>query len=76
VTRGGPGAAPSREAGAGVAGTRGGPGAVPSREARTGALEHAATRARLVLCLDLELVRGGTLFSGHRQTTCMLREFT
>jgi hypothetical protein len=33
VPRGGPGAAPGREAGAGATGARGGPGAVLSREA-------------------------------------------
>jgi hypothetical protein len=33
VTRGGPGAAPGREARARAAGARGGPGAAPSREA-------------------------------------------
>jgi hypothetical protein len=41
VTRGGPGAAPSREAGAGATGERGGPGAAPSQEAR---IEAAGTR--------------------------------
>jgi hypothetical protein len=41
VTRGGPGAAPGREAVAGATGARGGPGADPSREARA---EAAGTR--------------------------------
>jgi hypothetical protein len=63
----GPGAAQRWEAGDGAMGTHGGPGAAPSREAGTGALGHAGTRARLVLCLDLELVRGGTRSSGYRQ---------
>jgi hypothetical protein len=39
-------------------GTHGGPEAVPSREAGTGASGHAGTRARLVLCLNFELVLG------------------
>jgi hypothetical protein len=65
--RDGPGAAPRWEAGDGAVGTHGGPGAAPSQEAGTGALGHAGTRARLVLCLDLELVRGGIRFSGYRQ---------
>jgi hypothetical protein len=66
-TRGGPGAAPSREAGTGAVGTRGGPGVAPSREAGTEASGHVGTHARLVLCLNLELVRGGTRSSGYRQ---------
>jgi hypothetical protein len=57
-TRGGPGATPSREAGAGATGTRGSPGATSSLEVGAGALGHAATRTRLVFCLDIELVRG------------------
>jgi hypothetical protein len=54
MTRGGPGAAPSREAGAGATGTRGAPGVALTADA--GALGHAGTRARLVFCLNLELV--------------------
>jgi hypothetical protein len=66
-THAGPGAAPSREAGAGATGTRGGLGATPSQEAGAGALGHVGTRTRLIFCLDLELVRGGTRSSGYRQ---------
>jgi hypothetical protein len=83
ATRSGPKAALSHEAGAGAAeardgpellqagrlepGTRGGPGAAPSREAGTGASGHVGTHACLILCLDLELVCGGTRSSGYRQ---------
>jgi hypothetical protein len=42
VSRGGPGAAPSRETGAGVVGTRGGPGATLSREAGAEPQGHVA----------------------------------
>jgi hypothetical protein len=72
-TRGSPGAALSREVGTGVVGTRGGPGAVPSWEAGTGASGHVGTRVRLVLCLDLELVRGSTRSSGYRQRVTTVR---
>jgi hypothetical protein len=72
-TRGSLGAALSREVGTGVVGTRGGPGAVPSWEAGTGASGHVGTRVRLVLCLDLELVRGSTRSSGYRQRVTTVR---
>jgi hypothetical protein len=48
-------------------GTRGGHGATPSQEAGAGALGHAGTCARLVFCLDLEIVRGGTRSTGYQQ---------
>jgi hypothetical protein len=47
-------------------GTRDSPSAAPSWEAGTGASGHAGTCARLVFCLDLELVRGGTRSLGYR----------
>jgi hypothetical protein len=59
-THGGPRAALSREAGAEATGTCGDPGATPSREAGAGALGHTGMRAHMALCLDLELVCGGT----------------
>jgi hypothetical protein len=71
-TRGSPGAAPSWEVGAGATGTRDGPRAAPSREVGARALGHAGTRAHLVLCLDLELVRGGTWSSAYRQLFSLL----
>jgi hypothetical protein len=55
-TRGGSGAAPSWEAGARAVGICDGPGAAPSQEAGTGAFGHVSTRARLVICHDLQLV--------------------
>jgi hypothetical protein len=66
-THGSPGATPSWKAGAGATGTRGGPGATPNWEVGVGALGHVGTLARLVFCLDFELVHGGTQSSGYRQ---------
>jgi hypothetical protein len=63
-TRGGPRDALSREVGARATGTRGGPRATPSWKAGAGALGHTATRTRLVFCLYLELIHGGTWSSG------------
>jgi hypothetical protein len=46
---------------------RGGSGGPLSREAEARATGHAGMRAHLAICLDLELVHGGTRSSGYRQ---------
>jgi hypothetical protein len=68
ATRGGLGAALSWEVGARATGTHDGPRAALSREAGAGALGHVGTHARLVFCLDLELVRGCTRSLGYRES--------
>jgi hypothetical protein len=71
VTRGGPGAALSREAGAGAAGAHGGSGAALSREAGAVATGPCGSPRATPqpgggsCCLDLKLVRGGTRSSGY-----------
>jgi hypothetical protein len=51
-------------------GTHDGPGAAPNREVGAEALEHVGTRAYLILCLDLELIRGQSL--GYRHASLLV----